>query len=417
MRIVYFTDAYWPRVNGVTVSVQTFADALKRRGHEIRIVCPEYPEDREATGPTDELGVIRIPSVGSFFSKEDRFSNPLKLVDILPQLDAFNPDVVHVQTEFSFGTMGRHYCRTRGYPVVSTCHTHWEQYFEHYIPGMPSRFARAIARTIMRTAYRNDSLIVVPSQQIAKVLTAYGIKKEFPLIPTGIDADFFKPNAARDERVARALLERFPGLAIGPFLLFVGRVGQEKNVAFLFEVLKRVLAVRPDATLLLVGDGPYRSVLQKRSVDMGLKDSCLFTGYMPREELPSIYAMADIFVFPSKTETQGLVTIESMLCGTPVVAIGEMGTADVMAGDNGGFMVKDNLEDFTARVLQLLDDDALRAAKSAEALEYAQRWTVEGMTDKLEVLYRRAAAARLPKGRGPVAMLRHWLWKFRRAVS
>lgn len=405
MKILHFTDAYWPRVNGVTVSIQTFTDSLRRLGHEVRIVCPEYP-DSNLQGIVDEFGLIRVPSVSAFFSKEDRVSNPLAIKDILPELEAFNPDVVHVQTEFSFGAMGRHYARTRGYPVISTCHTHWEQYFEHYIPGIPSRFARAIARTIMRTAYKGDDVVIVPSLHIASVLKDYGLKKNFPLIPTGIDSTFFTQDKVRDERVKRAMLERFPRLAKGPILLFVGRVGQEKNVAFLFGVLERVRQKYQDVSLLFVGDGPYRVALQKHATSLGLGAECLFSGYVPRDDLPSIYPLADVFVFPSKTETQGLVTIEAMICGTPVVAIGEMGTADVMNGDNGGFMVPDDVEQFTGRVLELLGDKELRAAKSAEAREYAQLWTVEGMTHKLLRIYEWAAASRVPGGKGPLAWLR-----------
>lgn len=399
MKIVYFTDSYWPRVNGVTVSIQTFADALKKRGHEIRIVCPDYPEYAKRLGPADESDIIRLHSISSFFSKEDRFSNPLQLHDIVPVLDGFNPDVVHVQTEFSFGEMGRRYCRMRGYPIVSTCHTHWEQYFEHYMQGVPSRLAKLVARTIMRYSLRKDSIIVVPSRQIEQVLRGYGIRRETTVIPTGIDASFFAPDAARDERVRSALLSRFPRLANGPVLLFVGRIGQEKNVAFLFDVLVRVLERHPNASLLMVGDGPFRPALEKHAALMGLAEACLFTGYMPREDLPSVYAFADVFAFASKTETQGLVTIESMLCGTPVVAIGEMGTADMMDGDNGGFMVKDDLGEFVDKTLALLGDPALRAEKAEEARAYAARWTVEGLTDRLLELYRDAAARRVPKRR------------------
>lgn len=399
MKIVYFTDAYWPRVNGVTVSIQTFADSFKRRGHHVRIVCPDYPEYTAPLGPSDESDIIRLPSIGSFFSKEDRVSNPLQLHDIMPQLDAFAPDVIHVQTEFSFGAMGRLYCSKRGYPVISTCHTHWEQYFEHYMQGVPSQLAKLIARTIMRYSYRKDSIIIVPSKQIASVLHGYGIHKEMAVIPTGLDAAFFAPNAERDERVKKGLYERFPRLRKGPILLFVGRIGQEKNVTFLFDMLVRVLEKHPTATLLMVGDGPFRAALAKHADSMGLSESCLFTGYMPREDLPSVYALADVFTFASKTETQGLVTIESMLCGTPVVAIGEMGTADMMAGDNGGFMVKDDLGEFVSRVLSLLEDPGLHARKAAEALEYAKRWTVDSLTDKMLAIYEDAARRRSTKRR------------------
>lgn len=393
MKIAYVSDCYWPRVNGVSVSVQTFAESLRARGHEVLIFCPRYPDDGLYV---DKPHLMRLSSVRSFFSKEDRSTHPLAFAEMLPELDAFAPDVIHVQTEFAFGNLGRVYAKLRGYPVVSTCHTHWEEYFEHYVPAVPSRVTRAAARAVMKSAYRRDAEIVVPTQRIARVLRDYGIRKPLTLIPTGVDPDFFVADPGRDERVLGDLLKRFPRLERGPRLLFVGRIGQEKNIEFLFPVLKSILSRHPQASLLLVGDGAQRPSIQRAAEEAGLGDVCLFAGFLPREDLPSVYAAVDVFVFPSKTETQGLVTIEAMACGTPVVAIGEMGTADVMAGDNGGFMVKDDPHEFASRVLDLLDDPGLRAAKAAEAQDYARGWTSEKMTDRLLAVYERAAAKRKP---------------------
>ncbi|OHE65046.1 MAG: hypothetical protein A2413_03935 [Treponema sp. RIFOXYC1_FULL_61_9] len=409
MKIIYFTDVYWPRVNGVTVSIQTFSDALRRLGHEVLIVCPEYPRERFMGTKAEAEGVFRIPSVGFFFSKEDRISVPMVVPDLFERFDAFGADVVHMQTEFSIGMLGRRYCRSRGYPIISTCHTHYEQYFEHYFPGLPPRLGRALTRASMRGMYRGDDAVIVPARQIERVLRGYGVNGKFFMIPTGVDENTFAVDADRDLRVRRYLTERFPAIRDCPLLLFVGRVGQEKNVSFLFSVMKKIREAGSNAKLVLVGDGPARTHLEKMTVEQGVGDLCVFSGYLAREDLPSVYAMADVFVFPSKTETQGLVTIEAMLCGTPVVAIGEMGTADVMAGDNGGFMVRDDTDEFTARVLQLLGDPALRARKSAEALEFSKRWTVGRMTDALLAVYDQAAAGRRKTKHTLFARIRRFL--------
>jgi glycosyltransferase involved in cell wall biosynthesis len=165
-------------------------------------------------------------------------------------------------------------------------------------------------------------------------------------------------------------------------------MGQEKNVDFLLDVVKRLQPDLPGTTLLVAGNGPYMEQFQRNIVSMGLSDLVLPLGYVKRSELKHLYALADVFTFASVTETQGLVTIESMMCRTPVVAIGKMGTLEVMEGDNGGFMVGENVAEFTLRVHQLLTDPVLYAQKSQEAWDYSQNWTSARMAARLETLYR-----------------------------
>ena len=149
---------------------------------------------------------------------------------------------------------------------------------------------------------------------------------------------------------------------------------------------------RKDVALLFAGDGPARQHIETLSMRSGMSDSCAFMGYVGRSELPLVYASADVFVLPSKTETQGLCTIEAMGTGLPVVAIGEMGTLDVMRGDNGGFMVPSDEGAFAAAVLSLLDDADLRERKSAEARAWSKQYSISATTDRLERLYKVVAA-------------------------
>jgi glycosyltransferase involved in cell wall biosynthesis len=171
-------------------------------------------------------------------------------------------------------------------------------------------------------------------------------------------------------------------------LLFAGRVAAEKNVGFLISILPELVRKHPEAVLLIAGNGPDLHNFQDECERLHVADNCVFTGYLDRKVLAFTYAFSDIFVFPSLTETQGLVTIEAMLSGTPVVAVGAMGTLEVMNGDNGGFMVKNDKEEFIRRVFDLLEDDELYKRKSAEAREFAQGFTIDNMTVRLQEIYR-----------------------------
>ncbi|MDP3179078.1 MAG: glycosyltransferase, partial [Spirochaetaceae bacterium] len=220
----------------------------------------------------------------------------------------------------------------------------------------------------------------------------------------------FSPQPSADVAAyRRGMDERYPQLAGKRLLVFAGRVTEEKDVKFLLPVLAKLDAARGDVALAIAGDGPYRQKLQEETAKTGLQDKIAFMGYVPRTDLPLVYAAADVFVFPSKTETQGLCTIEAMATGTPVVAIGEMGTKDVMGGDHGGFMVKNDVDEFAQATLKLLGDNELRRAKSEEAIAWSKRYRIDEVTDELLELYRHVAAARKPRE------LRAWIESKRKA--
>lgn len=388
MKIVFFSDAYRPRVNGVVSSMDEFAKNLQKRGHEVLIVCPSYPELDEL-GLEEPIPTLRIPSLPAVVSSEDRVAQLWYEPEVFRQLDAFSPDVVHVQTEFSIGTMGRRYCKKRGYPVISTCHTHWEMYISNYLHFLPPRFNQYIARTLMRKVYNNDTLVIVPSRQIEAVLRRYGVEREMVWIPNGIDNSFFYPQPDGANKLRYDLAEKYPALADGPILLFAGRLGHEKNVLLLLEAFIQVHKEIPNANLVFVGNGPVLGELKDRVHEAGLDPYVHFTGYVPRNELPLYYTMATIFTFPSVTETQGLVTIEAMLCGTPVVGVNKMGTAEVMAGEKGGLLAENSASSVAEKILKLLKDPELLKLKRQEALAQGSLWTIENSCTILENLYRR----------------------------
>ena len=388
-----FTDAYWPRVNGVTVSVDSFSRALVKAGHQVLIICSSYPEGFNTPisyfGKQDDGGpeIVRVPSVPAFITKEDRLAKFNKWYWVFKQVENFNPQIVHINTEVVIAEFGFLYARAHNLPAIYTFHTMWEDYGPNYFPMVPifivKFFIRGILKNILRRSYR----VIVPTPQIEEVVRKYRFRTQTFLLPTGIEPELFDHDQAEAAFFREKLEEQFPRLRGKRLLLFAGRVVKEKNVGFLIDIFPEILARHPDALLLVVGAGPDLEYFQNQARKAGIEEACVFTGYVDRRDLALVYKISEIFVFPSLTDTQGLVTLESMLSGTPVVAIGALGTLMVMGGDNGGFMVKNDRQEFTQRVLELLEDPELHSRKSQEAKIHARAWSIEELSKKLLVIY------------------------------
>ncbi|MDR2182291.1 MAG: glycosyltransferase [Treponema sp.] len=398
MKIAIFTDAYWPRVNGVTVSVDTYARALARKGHHVLIVCNEYPHDGPGALPRgtaeDEtpplLTLLRVPSGVVFFSHEDRAAHFRERGRVEAALDSFGAEVLHVNTEFVIAGFGFKYGKKRRLPVIFTFHTMWEEYIANYFPYLPKAFLIRFARWYMRRIFMRADILVAPSAQALHMLKSYRTGKVLEHLPTGVDPALFRHGAEELARFRTDLEARFPALAGKRILLFAGRVAREKNISLIIGLMREWRGRHGDLILMIAGNGPYLEYHRAEAKKLGVEAACVFTGYLSREDLSYCYGISKVFLLPSKTETQGLVTIESMLSGVPVVAIGAMGTLEVMGGDNGGFMVPDERAVFRDRVLDLIEDEELYRRKSEEARRHAQAWTVDGLSEKLAGIYRSA---------------------------
>jgi len=399
MKIAMFTDAYWPRVNGVTVSVDSFSRALINEGHEVLIVCSSYPKDisnpvslQEESEAESLLKIVKVPSLPTTVSKEDRLAKFDKVNWVFKQVDSFSPDVIHINTEVVIAEFGFLYARTHNLPVVYTFHTMWEDYAPHYFPYFPEIILRFFVRNVVKNVLRRAYRVIVPTVQIEETVNNYKLDIKPVLLPTGIDVKLFEHDDNKVNEYRKKLEGIHPQLKNKRILLFAGRVGKEKNIGFLLNILPGILTKHPDVILIIAGNGPDLDYYREEARRIGIEENCLFPGYFTRSDLALVYAISEIFLFPSLTDTQGLVTLEAMLSGTPVVAIGVMGTLTVMGGDNGGFMVKDDEVEFSGRVLELLGDEQLRLKKSNEAKLHAKAWSIEELTKKLIGIYKNAEA-------------------------
>jgi glycosyltransferase involved in cell wall biosynthesis len=382
MRILLVSDVYFPRVNGVSTSIQTFRRGLGELGHHTTLVAPAYP----APWP-DDPDTIRIPSRYVPLDPEDRIMRAAPIRALLPRLAGERFDLVHVQTPFVAHYLGLQLARRLGLPCVETYHTFFEEYLFHYVPFLPRAWPRAAARRFSRAQGNSVDALVVPSSAMREVLAGYGVRSPMAVIPTGIPLGEFGGGEGRRFREAMGIAPDVP------LLLFVGRVAHEKNIGFLVEALARVRRSVPRAMLAIAGEGPALASLHRQVDGLGLRDAVRFTGYLDRRgALLDCYAAADAFVFASRTETQGLVLLEAMALGIPVVSTAVMGTRDVVGPGRGALVPADDVDEFAAAVVRLLGDPALRSRLSEQGRAYVREWQADALARRMEAFYAQLTA-------------------------
>ncbi len=389
MRILMISDVYFPRINGVSTAIMTLRRELTRQGHEVILIAPDYGVQTGAACGGEETGIYRVRSRRVWGDPEDRMMVRSAVLSLLPDLQQAGFDIVHIHTPFVAHYAGLQLAKALKVPAVETYHTFFEEYLFHYVPLVPRPVMRYLARAFSRSQCAAADRLVVPSRPMLDALRAYGIHTPAEIIPTGIEmADF----AGGDGAAFRA---RHAIPAEQPLLLFVGRVAHEKNIGFLLEALAHLRRDHADAMLVIAGEGPALPSLRRQAAELGLEHHTRFIGYLDRKSgLLDCYRAADLFVFSSRTETQGLVLLEAMALGVPVVGLAIMGTADILQEGRGAHIAEDDPKQFAARVAHLLSQPAERERLAASARDYVQEWTAAEMTARLARLYEHTLAGR-----------------------
>ena len=379
MNILFISDVFFPRVNGVSTSINTFATELRALGHQVTLIAPSYSDEDK-----HEEWIVRVPSHKIYFDPEDRLMNFGKLKALLPWIRDRHFDVIHIHTPFTAHYVGIHFGKKLDIPVVETYHTFFEDYLHHYLPFIPQFISRKLARTISRRQCNAVDGIVSPSKPMLDVLKQYGIKTPAEVVATGLDDSSFAHVDGEHFRMSHDI-----PLA-QPMLLFVGRVAHEKNIGFLLEMHVELIKKHPDALLVITGEGPAEESI-KHSIDkLGISNKVRMIGYLDRShELIACYKAADIFVFASKSETQGLVLLEAMAQGTAVVAIAELGTKSILIEGEGVLIAKDDINDFADKVSVLLSDAPKRQMIGEKGRQYAQeKWGAGVLAKKVAKFYK-----------------------------
>lgn len=378
MKILFVSDVYFPRINGVSTSIRTFVEQMQNLGHVVHLIAPDY-----GISTQDEAWIKRIPARSIYFDPEDKLMKYGDVVNRLSELRLEHYDIIHVHTPFVAHYLGLKLARELNVPCVETYHTFFEDYLHHYLPWIPKAMARGMARLISKRQCNAVDAIVAPSQPMLDVLRGYGVKACSDVIPTGLQAHSFK---AADGKAFRVKY----GVAVDrPMLLYVGRVAFEKNINFLLDMTKVLIEQRPDVLLVVAGEGPAEASLHKLAKNLGLENNIKFIGYLDRHKaLNACYQAADVFVFASKSETQGLVLLEAMAQGTPVVAIAELGTASILVEGQGALIAADDTAQFAEKVYQLLlnPEERFELGRRAKAYVLAQ-WTAKLQAERMLNFY------------------------------
>jgi 1,2-diacylglycerol 3-alpha-glucosyltransferase len=257
------------------------------------------------------------------------------------------------------------------------------------VPYLPASWLRYAARRFSRAQCSEVDAVVVPSIAMRDILAGYGVTTPTEVLPTGIQLEQFEGgDGARFRAVHQIPRER-------PLLLHVGRVAFEKNIGFLLRMVKRVKAEIADILFVIAGEGPATVALRREARDLGVEGNVLFVGNMQRDtELLDCYRAANVKVFASRTETQGLVLLEAMALGVPVVSTAVMGTTDVLQPGCGAEVVREDEQEFAAAVVRVLVDQDLASGLGKAGREYVKSWAAPVMARRMVDLYRHVVETR-----------------------
>ena len=370
MKIAFFTETFLPKVDGIVTRLTKTIQHLVAAGDEVLIFCPEGC-------PSTYMGaqVVGVPAMPLPLYPELKLALPRPAV--AEALERFNPDLVHVVNPAVLGLGGIWLAKTKGYPLVASYHTHLPKYLEHYGMGM----LEPLLWELLKAAHNQASLNLCTSTAMVGELSDKGIQHT-DLWQRGVDTELFRPELRSEAMRTKLLGGRSD---TGKLLLYIGRLSAEKQI----ERIKPVLEALPDARLALVGDGPYRQQLEKIFAGTPAQ----FVGYLAGEELAAAYASGDAFVFPSSTETLGLVLLEAMAAGCPVVGANRGGIPDIVSDGVNGCLYEPEGPDggaasLTAAVQRLLGDTSERQALRHNARQEAELWGWASATEQLRGYYR-----------------------------
>jgi len=370
MNIALFTESYKPYVSGVTTSVGTLVRELRALGHRVFVFAPGYKGHRETDPDT-----FRFPSAPT------RYPGFRIAVPFLRRMPDIEIDVVHSHSPFQLGILARRLSRKKKVPLIYTLHTFFDQYL-HYVPLLPRRFAKRLLSGHLRHYCESCDRVIVPSKPVGEYLIQNGVKANIDVVPTGIDFELAKSFTGKGVR------ERHGIPKSDTVLIYVGRLTKEKNLPFLFESFSLVLKDHPRARLMIVARGPMEGALRSLAKKFGLSKRVTFAGQVRYPEVFDYYSAADIFVFSSTTETQGLVIGEAAASGLPVVAVDSSGVSDAVADGESGFLTPHDTKAFAGKVGLLISSEEKRKKMSNAAAALAKKkFSSKAYAEKMTSVY------------------------------
>ena len=384
LKIAIFTNNYFPFIGGVPISIERLTKGLRKLGHEVYIFAPEYPENPA----DDEAKVIRCKTImhkeqnGMELPVVNIFSN-----DIEEKFSELDFDVVHSHHPIWLGSKGLSLAEEYEVPRVLTYHTRLEKY-SHYLPDFmvfKKLFENRIAHYIIKKAANRSDAVFAPTETAQEYLRNIGVSRHIKVLPTGVDFDDYQVGQSQIKELRDKYKNKDEVL-----LLSVSRLSKEKNLYFLVEALEHIKETTElNFKCLIVGDGSEKENLEEYIIENDLTDYIQLIGAVDHQKISQYYAMADLFVFASKSETQGMVLLEAMAGSTPVVAVRSSGIEDVIKNGYNGYKVPENIEQWSSKVVKLVRSNDLLEEMSQNAYQYAKDNSIEEMAKEAVEVYNR----------------------------
>ncbi|WP_286714827.1 glycosyltransferase [Marinobacter sp. tcs-11] len=385
LRVTMFTNNYLPFIGGVPISIERLRRGLEHLGDSTQIVAPRYRDQ-----PSHEDAVVRVPSLLAMGEKREfRLAN-IFLARIRKQVRAFRPDVIHLHHPFWLGSLGLFMARQLRIPAIYTYHTRLEHY-AHFVPLPGMLFRNLISHALIKRFANRCDGVIVPTYSTEEYLRMIGVTTPTFVQPTGIEYERFQAVKPADVEALRKKL----GLSNEKVFISVARLSNEKNIDFMIEAIDR-LRQESDVPFrfLMIGDGHQRDRLQKKIDSLELGSHFTLVGAVQPEEMALWYNLGDAFLFASKSETQGMVILEAMSAGLPVVAVRSSGIEDVVRDGLNGYKTPENQARWIEKARQLLENDDLRTELSEKARAFAADYSIEQFARDVRGIYATSLAAR-----------------------
>ena len=387
MNILIFTDTYFPETNGIAVTTKTLVDVLKNNGHQVLVVTAVYNNKIPNNEPN--IYYISFPKrkKRSLFTTISVFNN-----SIFRHIKAFQPDLVHNQTNGQIGQLGRYTADKLKIPFIYTYHSHFEEYAPYVGPGMINRMARARERNYLKKMMNISTEFIAPSSKIKKYLRKKGVDKYINVITTGVDVSKWEidETVKKDNKYLHKKYEIPDETKI---IMYVGALSEEKNLDLLFKSYKKFLDNQPkvDTRLVIVGEGDQQAPLESLVSQLGIQDHVLFIGKVNHDKMKSYFAFADLFVTASTSETQSVSTMEAMAARCLVLVKDDETLVDLIDRDKNGFIF-DNDDSFVEELNHIfsLSEDEIEKVKKAAFKTISTNFSLDKYYERIVEVYERA---------------------------
>lgn len=378
MKIAFFTNCYKPLINGVVTSITTLKEAYEEKGHETYVFAPQVEDYIDK-----EENIFRYKSVNLTKKVKYPLAIPLSF-SAKKVITEFNPDIIHINHPFLLSSIAMMYGKKLGIPKILTIHTQYEQY-AYYVSPIPSKITQEAIKMIVSNFASKTDCITTPSESMKGLLSKYGINSRIEVIPNAIRIDSFRK---KNEPKCREIMKKYHLKEDEKIILFVGRIATEKSIDKIIKALsiikeKGIKKVK----LLIVGDGPNLDELKSLVHALGVENEVIFTGAVNYREIQNYYKVAYLFTIASTTETFGIVTIEALASGLPVLAVKAPGAIDILTDNKDGRLVENDIDQFARALEEMIRKPELRDRLSLGAIETSNRYSANVISDKMLNLY------------------------------